>query len=207
MVNRTKLICTIGPSCNTLEKMIELMEKGMNVARLNFSHGTHEEHLQAILNLKEARARLKRPLAIMLDTKGPEIRIGKIKGDSITLAIGQKWLLVKEPVEGDEKRVSINPGYILDQIIPGMKILFDDGYISSLVLEVSPEGVLVKIENGGVIKTGKGVNIPNANLSLPAITDRDIDDIRFGCKHDVDLIAASFVRSPDDVLAIKKTFG
>lgn len=204
MAARTKIICTIGPSVNTLEKISKLIEAGMNVARLNFSHGAYAEHLTMINYIKEARAYLKKPVAIMLDTKGPEIRIGKIKNGEVSLKSGQKWLLVKEQIEGNEERVTINPGYILEQIKEGETILFDDGYISSKVIAVTADGVVVETTNGGLIKSGKGVNIPHAILNLPAMTERDIADIRFGCKHDVDIIAASFVRSADHVLEIKK---
>lgn len=204
MKTRTKIICTIGPAVSSFEKILMLIETGMNVARLNFSHGTHQKHLEVINHIKEARKQLKKPVAIMLDTKGPEIRLGNIKQDEIMLQPGQTWLLVKETIEGDANRVSITPGYILDQVTKGMQILFDDGYISSEVIEVNAEGALVEIQNGGIIKSRKGVNIPNGQLSLPAMTETDIADIRFGCKQDVDIIAASFVRSADHVLEIKK---
>jgi pyruvate kinase len=200
---RTKIICTIGPAVNTVEKIIQLIEAGMNAARLNFSHGTHEEHERVINNLKEARARTKLPLAIILDTKGPEIRLGKLAEGFVTLAPGQRWTLVKEAVEGNERFAHIHPASVLDDVKEGTCILFDDGYISSHVIERTAEGVVVEIENGGVIKSGKGVNIPNAILNLPAFTETDVADILFGCKHDVDVIAASFVRSADHVMAIK----
>jgi pyruvate kinase len=204
MAARTKIICTIGPSVNTLEKISKLIEAGMNVARLNFSHGTHPEHLAMINCIKEARRYLKKPVAIMLDTKGPEIRLGKIRNGEVNLKSGQKWLLTKEHIEGDADRITITPGYILDQIKEGETILFDDGYISSKVITATVDGIVVEITNGGLIKSGKGVNIPHAILNLPAMTERDIDDIRFGCRNDVDIIAASFVRSADHVLEIKK---
>lgn len=204
MPNRTKLICTIGPSCNDLEKMIQLIQAGMNVARLNFSHGTHEEHLLTINKLKEARETLNTPLAIMLDTKGPEIRVGKIKEGQIPLSQGQKLLIVRETIEGDNNQISVIPGYIIDKLTPGMKVLFDDGYISSTVKNVTTLGAELSIDNGGVLKSGKGVNVPNSKMDLPSITERDIADIRFGCQHDVDIIAASFVRSPDNIVEIKK---
>lgn len=200
----TKIICTIGPSVNTLEKIMALMDMGMNVARLNFSHGTHEQHAEVIGNLKEARKLLKRPLAIMLDTKGPEIRLGKIQLGELKLPAGHRWKLVKEGSEGDEYSVCINPPFILDHLVSGMRILFDDGYISSKIIEVNPDGVVIEIENGGIIRSGKGVNVPDSSLDLPAFTEKDVEDIRFGCVHDVDIIAASFVRSVDHVLAIKK---
>lgn len=201
---RTKIICTIGPAVNTYEMITALAEAGMNVARLNFSHGTHAEHLKVINIIKEVRQKLKKPIAIMLDTKGPEIRLGKLKGNELRFVIGDRWLLVKETIEGDAQRVSITPPFILDQIQPGIRILFDDGYISSRVVEVVPEGVVVEIENPGIIRSGKGVNIPDTQLSLPVFTEKDEEDIRFGCQNDIDLIAASFIRSADQVLAIKK---
>ncbi|CAF24360.1 pyruvate kinase [Candidatus Protochlamydia amoebophila] len=201
---RTKIVCTIGPACNSLEKIIELINVGMNVARLNFSHGTQEEHLRTINLLKEARCQLNLPLAIMLDTKGPEIRLGKIRDGQIFLTVGQKWRLVKKEVLGDESQVSIFPLNILDQLPVGTTILFDDGYIASRVIENSSEGVLVEINNSGMIRSSKGVNIPNTSLNLPAVTEKDIDDIRFGCSQDIDLIAASFVRSAEHVLEIKR---
>lgn len=207
MQTRTKVICTIGPSCNTLEMMKELIRAGMNVARLNFSHGTHSEHLLSIQNLKAAREELKVPLAIMLDTKGPEIRLGKIQGGYVALQAGHKWLLTGEKVEGNATHVTVTPASVLKKMQPGQKVLFDDGYVSSKVLEILPEGVLVEIENTSSIRSGKGMNIPNVSLDLPALTEKDAEDIRFGCENDIDLIAASFIRSPDNVLAIRKLLG
>jgi pyruvate kinase len=204
MNNRTKIICTIGPSVNTLDKLIELIKAGMNVARLNFSHGTHQEHLASINRLKQARSQLKVPLAIMLDTKGPEIRIGKIKNNEAFLNHGQRLLLVRDPIEGDAERISVTPGYILELVPPGTTILFDNGYITSRAIEVTPEGLVIQIDHGGKISSNKGVNIPNTSLDLPAFTDKDVEDIKFGCDNNIDIIAASFVRSAEHVLAIKR---
>lgn len=203
-MNRTKIICTIGPSVNSYEMIKALVHAGMNTARLNFSHGTHEEHLKVINLLKAVRDDLKIPLAIMLDTKGPEIRLRKIKDGEVRLQPGQKWLLVKENVDGDENKVSITPSFILDKLKVGLRILFDDGYVSSKIMEINSEGVLVEIENAGIIRSGKGVNIPYSSLDLPAFTEKDIEDIRFGCRNNIDIIAASFVRSPEHVQAIKR---
>lgn len=194
----------MGPSCNSLEMILELITAGMNVARLNFSHGTHAEHQQCIENIKTARKKLGAPVAIMLDTKGPEIRIGKIEGGQIALAPGQRWLLVSEEVQGNNERVSITPGHLVDRLKSGMRVLLDDGYLAAKVIERSSKGVVIQFENGGVLKSGKGVNIPNAVLDLPAVTEKDIEDIRFGCQHDIDIVAASFIRSAEHVLAIKK---
>jgi pyruvate kinase len=140
----------------------------------------------------------------MLDTKGPEIRLGAIQNGALELVAGQHWLLVKQILVGDQERVTINPGSVLDSVSEGTRILFDDGYISSHVVKITDEGVLVKIDNGGLVKTSKGVNIPNVNLNLPGVTERDIADIRFGCQQDVDIIAASFIRSAEHILQIKK---
>lgn len=201
---RTKIICTIGPSVDSLEKILLLIQAGMNVARLNFSHGSHEDHLEIIRKLKEAREYLGEPLAIMLDTKGPEIRLGKIKGGQISLPAGHLWLLTKEHVEGDLNQISVFPKDVLDQLKVGTEILFDDGYVTSTVKKIHERGVEIEILNGGLLKSGKGVNIPNEILNMPAVTDKDIEDIRFGCMHDIDIIAASFVRSPEHVVAIKQ---
>lgn len=201
---RTKIICTIGPSVNSVEMITSLVKAGMNVARLNFSHGTHEEHLVVINNIKKVRKDLDIPLAIVLDTKGPEIRLGKVKNNQILVVPGSRLILAKSNNEDDENKLIIRPDFIIDNLEPGMSVLFDDGYISSKVIERVDSGVLIEIENGGIIKSGKGVNIPNGSFNLPVITEKDIEDIRFGCLHGVDIIAASFVRSANHVLTIKK---
>ena len=203
MTTRTKIICTIGPSVNTFDQVVALMKAGMNVARLNMSHGTHEEHSKSIQDLKKARKELKQPLAIMLDTRGPEVRIGKIKDDEIVLTRGQRWLLVRDDVEGNCEKVTIVPRSVLDNLTKGTQVLFYDGYISSHVVDTTSEGVIVEIDNGGDISSGKGVNVPNRRLDLPAITDKDVEDICFGCQHDVDIIAVSFVRSAENIIMIK----
>ncbi len=203
MRTRTKIICTIGPSCNSVEKMIELIQAGMNVARLNFSHGSYEEHLSAITNLKIARSQLNTPLAIMLDTRGPEIRIGNVKDNQVKLTKGDRWKLVKEIIIGDNEKVTLTPPNVLENIPLNTKILFDNGYISSRIIEKVADGVIVEIEDGGIISSKKGVNIPNVSLNLPAVTEKDIADIRFGCENGIDIIAASFVRSADNIITIK----
>ncbi|MEM1283602.1 MAG: pyruvate kinase [Chlamydiota bacterium] len=200
---KTKIICTIGPAVNTYEKMVELINSGMNVARINFSHGTYEEHEIVIENLKKAREDMGVPLGIMLDTKGPEVRLGNIGDGKALLAKGQQWLLKKEEMEGDGSQVTIRPGYVLDKVEIGATVLFDDGYISSHIVEINDEGVIVQIDNSGEIKSGKGVNFPYANLHLPSMTEKDIADITFGSKHNLEFVAVSFVRSAADILAIK----
>ena len=194
----------MGPSVNTPERIAEMIRAGMNVARLNFSHGTHEEHGKVIAMLKKAREELEVPLAIMLDTKGPEVRIGKFAKPEILLKPKDLWELTKEEILGDEKRATLIPASVIDRIPVGATILIDNGYLSSRVVEKKENSLIVEIELGGTIKPGRGVNVPNCSLHLPAITDQDIKDIAFGCEQDIDLIAASFIRSADHVIRIKK---
>ncbi|MBS0604402.1 MAG: pyruvate kinase [Verrucomicrobia bacterium] len=203
MQTRTKIICTIGPAVGSYEKIVQLIDAGMNVARLNFSHGTHADHLKTIQFLKKARAEKKTPLAIMLDTKGPEIRLGMVKGDQFPVQKSQRLLLTKEEVIGDENRVQVTPSIVVDTLEVGMRVLIDDGYLITHVVEKNKEGVVVAFENPGLIKSQKGVNVPGVDIALPAMTEQDVDDITFGCEQDVDLIAASFIRSADHILEIK----
>ena len=204
MLIRTKIIATIGPACRSHEKILELIEAGMNVARLNFSHGDHQQHQETIEMIKTARDEARRPVAIMLDTKGPEVRVGKIANGGIDVVKGQQTLLVPEDVEGNSERMSVNPGFALDSLGQDMRVLFDDGYVGSHVLKRTSEGLLIEFDNNGRIATGKSVNVPNVAINLPAMTDRDISDIRFGIEQGVELIAASFIRSAEHVLAIRR---
>jgi pyruvate kinase len=203
-MTKTKIICTIGPAVHSFEKIMQLIQAGMDVARLNFSHGTHEEYIETIKLLKKARKESGRPLGIMLDTKGPEIRLGKVRKSGVELHIGQRIELVKDTVEGNEKRVSVVPAFVLDSLPKGTRVLIDNGYISSHVVETTENGVLIEIDNIGHIYSSKGVNIPNVELALPSLTDTDREDILFGCKHGIDIVAVSFVRSADAILDIKK---
>lgn len=201
---RTKIICTIGPAVNTYEKIVQLIEAGMNVARLNFSHGTHEEHAEVIRILKQAREDLKCPLAIMLDTKGPEIRIRAIKDGQVELIKGQEFRLFKENKVESKEGVAITPAAIIDDLKEGMELLFDDGYIAARVIKKNKDDVVIKIENSGVLKSGKKINIPHEEITLPSMTPGDIEDLTFGCEQDVDIIAASFIRNAENVVDIRK---
>jgi pyruvate kinase len=199
---RTKIVCTIGPAVNTLEKISALLDAGMDVARLNFSHGTYEEHAMNIRHLKKAREIAKKPLAIMVDIKGPEIRVGKILGDSIPIHPKQRLKLVEKSSRADE--IPMRPIEALEAATVGMKILFDDGYIISEVVEVGDRFVVIEMQNEGVLKSGKGINMPGAKLNLPCMTAKDLVDLKFSCEQDVDLVAASFIRSSHHVLSIKE---
>ncbi|MBX7067524.1 MAG: pyruvate kinase [Parachlamydiales bacterium] len=202
MRTRTKIVCTIGPAVSSYEKILELIDAGMNVARLNFSHGTHEEHLRTINFLKKAREKKEVPLAIMLDTHGPKIRVGKLPGDAIILKPGDRLKLVEEERNRSDE-IPVHPIEIVEAVNVGMKLLFDDGYIITEVVEKGNKEAVVEVKNTGVLKSGKGVNIPGAHIPLPALTETDIEDIKFGCTHDVDFIAASFIRSAHHILTIK----
>lgn len=203
MHTKTKIICTIGPSVNSYEKILELIDAGMNVARLNFSHGDHKQHKQTIDLLKKAREEKDVPLAILLDTKGPEIRVGKLRKESLELSEGQEVKLVKEGSSCGENDIPITPVSVIDDIKENMTILFDDGYISAQVVKKSTDFVIVKIANSGLLLSHKGVNIPHGEINLPSLTERDKEDLKFGCEEDVDVIAASFVRSAENVLEIR----
>jgi pyruvate kinase len=202
---RTKIVCTIGPAVATYEKMLALMEAGMNVARLNFSHGTFEEHRRNIANLKRAREHLKRPMAIMIDIKGPEIRVGKVHGDALVVKPQQRFKLVPFSASSPAPdEIPMRPTEAFQSLSPGMKILFDDGNIISTVVEAHGESAVIEIQNAGILKSGKGINMPGAHLNLPAVTQKDIADLKFGCEEDVDLVAASFIRSSHHVLSYKE---
>ncbi len=199
MLNRTKIICTIGPAVESLDKMIALVGAGMNVARLNFSHGTYDEHALNIANLKKARAKTGLPLALMLDTQGPEIRIGKVKDGALSLVPKQRLKLAASG--GD---VPFPYPEVLQIMRVGTKVLFDDGYIIGQVVEQTAAYAIVEIQNTGVLKNGKKMNIPGVEIPIPAMTAKDVEDIKFGCQQEVDFIAASFIRSSHNVLAIKE---
>ena len=203
MFTRTKIVCTIGPSVIEFEKMVALLKAGMNVARLNFSHGTHAEHARNVMNLKKARKQTGLPLALMLDIQGPKIRIDKVQNGALTLSAKQKIRLV-EKGDGSLSAVPFHPFVVIEALKEGMKVLFDDGYITGKVVEVAPKYATIEIENEGVLKSGKGVSIPGAIIPLPAMTEADFKDLKFGCEQDVDFVAASFIRSAHHILSIKE---
>lgn len=203
MTIRTKICCTIGPSTASSQMIRELMLAGMNIARLNFSHGTHEGHLEVIERLKEVRNELKLPLAIMLDTKGPEIRLGKFPEGSVVLTAGSELVLTKSG-PNTASHIQVLPPEALDALKPGTRVLFDDGNFEAVVKKQEANTVTVYFENGGVLKSGKKLNVPGVEVGLPALTEQDIADLHFGAKHGIDLVAASFVRCRENVLEIKK---
>ncbi|MEZ5315674.1 MAG: pyruvate kinase [Chlamydiales bacterium] len=203
MVNRTKIICTIGPAVATFDKVEELVEAGMNVARINLSHGNHQTHQCMIRLLKEIREKKKIPLAIMLDTKGPEIRLGHVAKEPLMLKAGSRIRFVKQEVLGDENHVTLSPPSVFKELKKEMFILLNDGSLITHVIEIQDDEVLVEVDHGGEIRSTRGVNIPGVEIDFPLMTKKDIEDIHFGCAEDIDLIAASFIRSSEHVCAIK----
>jgi len=203
-MRRTKIICTIGPSSQSDEMLAKLADAGMNMARLNFSHGTHEEHLKKIKAIKQLNARRGSYIGIMLDTKGPEIRVATMENDSVMFQKGDKVRVVREDVVGNHERFHIDCPELYDDIQTGNRILINDGKITLTVLSVDKDGFDCEVYNNGPIMTRKGVNVPNVKLSMPFISKKDNDDIRFGVRNGVDFIAASFVRRADDVKAIRE---
>ncbi|TRW24034.1 pyruvate kinase [Criibacterium bergeronii] len=201
---RTKIVCTIGPASESKEMLTMLAKEGMNVCRLNFSHGSHEEHKKRIDTIKEVREELDRPLAILLDTKGPEIRTGDFKESEVVLNEGQKFVITMDDVLGDANICTVSYKGLVEDVVAGDKILIDDGLVGLTVESKDDKNIYCKVDNTGIVKNKKGVNVPNVKIQLPAITQKDADDIIFGIKNDIDFIAASFVRKSADVLAIRE---
>lgn len=203
-MRKTKIICTMGPNADNREVMKKLVENGMNIARFNFSHGTHEEQKERMDLLKSVRDEVGRPVAILLDTKGPEIRTGVLKdGKKVMLSEGDKFVLTTEQIVGDEHKVSITYDGLIEDVEIGKRILIDDGLIELEVKGIHDTEITCTILNGGELGERKGVNVPNVAVRLPALTEKDKEDIRFGVEQGVDFIAASFVRSVEGVLEIK----
>jgi len=204
-MRRTKIVCTIGPASESREKVRALITAGMDVARLNFSHGTHEEHGQRIVVLKEEAAKMGKHLGIMLDTKGPEIRTGKVPDEGVTLENGAEFSLDTDITSiGNQQRVGITYTELWNKVNIGTHILIDDGQLDLEVTAVDNQVIKTVIQNGGLLKSQKGVNVPSALIDLPAVTERDIDDIRFGISQGIDFIAASFTRTATNVLDVRR---
>lgn len=203
-MRKTKIICTIGPACENVGTLKEMMKVGMNVARFNFSHGTHEEQQRKLELVKQARKELGTTVATMLDTKGPEIRLIDIEGGSVTLKEGNEFILTTEEVMGSEKRVSITYKNLVKDLKPGDTVLIDDGLIELCVEKIEGTEIYCKVVNGGPISNHKGVNVPGVHLTMPYVSKVDLDDVIFGCKLGFDFLAASFVRCKEDILELRK---
>ena len=205
MIRKTKIVCTLGPASDSEEMISKLMDAGMNVCRLNMSHGSYEEQGARIDRIKRLRAEKNIPVAIMLDTKGPEVRTKTLKGDKVTLQAGQDFILTSRDIEGDETQVAITYPRMVELVHPGNRILIDDGLIALDVKQIKDgTDIVCSVINGGVLGGRKGISVPDVDLQMPSIGEKDRSDIIFGIEKGIDLIAASFVCRPSDVLTIRK---
>ena len=201
---KTKIICTLGPAVDNEDMIRTLIRTGMDAARFNFSHGSHPEHLARLNMLKAVRDSMGRPVATILDTKGPEIRIRSFQTKSVSLQAGAPFTLTTEDVVGDETRVSVSYPQLHEELKPGQEVLIDDGLVAIRVDRIEGAEIHCTVENGGDLSANKSINIPGVHIHLPALTDKDVEDIRFGVENDFDFIAASFVRRASDVEAVRQ---
>ena len=203
-MRKTKIVCTIGPASEDVETLKKLILAGMNVARINFSHGNFEDQKQKIENVKKAREELNMPVALLLDTQGPEIRTGKLEQMPIELKAHDIFTLVNEDIIGNKERVSVTYKELYKDIKIGTQILIDDGKIELQVKEIKGKDVVCEVMNGGMLGDRKSINLPGTHVNLPSLKEKDIQDLKDGCMADFDFVAASFVRSAEDVKAIRK---
>ena len=204
MLKKTKIICTQGPSTEKPGVIDALLANGMNCARFNFSHGDHEEHLGRINMVREAAKKAGKVVSLILDTKGPEMRLGEFKDGKVMLEKGNQFTLTYDDVPGDETHVSVNHKGLYTEVKPGDTLLLSDGLVALKVDEIKGKDIVTTIQNSGKMSTRKRVAAPGVPLGLPPISEQDAKDIIFGCEQDMDFVAASFIQRPDDVLAIRK---
>ena len=203
MLRKTKIICTIGPACENEETLTAMCEAGMNVARLNFSHGTHEEHLKRIHLIRSVREKLNLPIAIMLDTKGPEYRIKTFANGPVTLREGEQFTLTTEDIQGDETRVAVTYANLAKELVPGDTVLINNGLVNLRVEEIRGNELICRIQTGGVLSDRKSMNFPGKVLQQDFLSEQDRSDLLFGIENGVDFVAASFVSSREDVQAMR----
>lgn len=203
-MKRTKIVCTLGPASQKEEVLTQLVENGLNVCRFNFSHGSHEEHKGRLDVAKKVREKLGQPVALLLDTKGPEIRTGNFADPEVLLEEGQKFTITMKDVVGTKEMCTVSYKNLAKDVVPGNTILIDDGLVGLRVEQVNEDDIVCIVENSGIVKNHKGVNVPGVKINLPAITEKDTSDIEFGISQGIDYIAASFVRKASDVLAIRE---
>ena len=200
-----KIVCTIGPACWDYDKLFALAKAGMNVARLNFSHGDYESHLRTLKNVRAVEQELQTPIAVLLDTKGPEIRTGELPGHGkVTVKSDGEFTLFFEKKEGGEHGVYIDYPKLANEVKKGQNIFIDDGAIHLEVVKTSPEEIKCRVIVGGELGEHKGVNVPGADLSVPTLTEKDIADLKWGAENNVDYVAVSFVRSKEDIIEVRR---
>ena len=203
-MRKTKIVCTIGPASQEEDKLRELIEAGMNVARFNFSHGSHEEHGKKLERVRRISRELNKPVAVLLDTRGPEIRLRDFENGRVVLEEGQKFTLTTEEMMGTDTKATITYKNLVNDVKPGDSILIDDGLIGMRVEEVTDKDIVCTVLNGGPVSNHKGINVPGVKLTMPFIDERDRADIIYGCEMGFDFIAASFVRSKEDILELRE---
>lgn len=202
-LKKTKIVCTMGPSTDSDDILRQLVLNGLNVCRFNFSHGSHEEHKERMDRTKRVREELNKPIAILLDTKGPEIRTGDFE-EPIVLNEGDKFVVTMDECVGNREKCTVSYKGMINDVKVGDTILIDDGLVALKITEIKGNDIVTVVENSGKVSSKKGVNLPGVVINLPAITDKDISDIKFGIEQGIDFIAASFVRKASDVLEIRK---
>ncbi len=203
-LRKTKIICTLGPAVDSEEMIRKLILSGMNCARFNFSHGTHDSHLDTFHRLQRVRDELGLPVAAMLDTKGPEIRIKSFEHGPVTLTPGQDFILTTWDMMGSDNEVSVTYENLHNEVYPGTRILIDDGLIELKVSHIEGQDIHCEVISGGELSNNKSINIPDTKIQLPSLTDKDREDLRFAAEHDFDFVAASFVRKPQDIIDIRE---
>jgi pyruvate kinase len=203
MNKRTKIVCTIGPASSSEEKIRALIEAGMNVARLNFSHGTHEDHAEVIQRIRTISAELDVPIAILQDLQGPKIRVGVLPKEGVELAAGEQVIFTTGEASIGDKKLPVTYDKLHEDVKAGERILLDDGLLSATVVSVKGKDVICKVIDGGLLTSHKGVNFPETKLTVSAITDKDKDDLRFGVSQKVDWVALSFVRSSKELFDLR----
>ena len=204
-MRKTKIVCTLGPASDSEEMVSRLMDAGMNVCRLNMSHGSYEEQAERIARVKRLRAQKNIPVAILLDTKGPEVRTKTVEGGKVTLEAGSKFVLTSREIEGNAHEVSITYPRMVELVRVGTRVLIDDGLLAMEVVRIeNGTDIVCSVTNGGVLGNRKGISVPEVDLQMPSIGEKDRSDIIFGIEQGIDLIAASFVCRPSDVLTIRK---
>jgi pyruvate kinase len=202
-MKKTKIVCTIGPASEKPEKLTAMIQNGMNVARLNFSHGSHKDHLEKIVLLRELSAKLNKPVAILLDLAGPKIRIGSIPDPGIELTPGRKFILTNRDIEGSIDAVSLTYKNLPREVKADDRLLLADGLMELVVVEANDSDIICKVVTGGMLTSHKGINLPTGTISTPSMTEKDKEDLLFGLGNDVDYIALSFVKTAEDIRAVK----
>lgn len=203
-MTKVKIVCTIGPACSNYETLVSMAKAGMNVARFNFSHGAYEGHLEMLNLVRRVEKDLRMPIACLLDTKGPEIRTGRVEGGTVSLEQGSTLTFTTKNVMGSASMVTVHYEALPGEVVPGQEIFIDDGTLHLRVEKITGDNVVCTVIVGGLLGDTKGINIPGAEISLPALSEKDIEDIRWGLEHEMEYIAVSFVKNRRDIMEVRR---